>query len=46
MEVLKSIFETLQTIPNVYVASISIIGAAIVRMVEKKKLRKKGKLRD
>lgn len=46
MEILNSILETLQNIPNIYVASVAVIGAGIVRYFEKRKLRKKGTLTE
>jgi hypothetical protein len=46
MDIITSILETLQSIPNIYVASLAVIGAGIVRYFEKRKLRKKGTLTE
>jgi len=46
MEIVNEVLSALGGISNVYVAASCTIAAAIIRMIEKKKLRKKGILKD
>ena len=46
MDIVNEILSALSNIPNVYVAASCTIAGAIIRIIEKRKLRKKGVLND